>query len=71
MNVLEKKALIRRVINVKNYCSARDIFLTLCILFPKESEQFKSSSEIGQLIIQMVDIKFVRNGKTSPKLYFI
>ena len=71
MNILEKKTLIRKVFNVKNYVSARDIFLALCILYPKLSIQFKSSSEIGQLIVQMKDIKFIRNGRTSPKLYFI
>ena len=71
MNVLEKKALIRKAINFKNYVSAREIFLVLCILYPVQSECFKGASEIGQLLIQMQDIRYIKNGKTTSKLYFI
>jgi len=68
MNVIEKKALILKILNCKNYITSRDIFLTMCILFPNESEEFKSPMEIAQLILQIHEIK---NTLTNPKLYFI
>ena len=72
MNTLEKKKLILQIVkNSEQLMTARDIFLVLCISYPKKSEFFKSPMEIAKLIESIKEIKFRRIHPTSPKIYYI
>jgi len=69
MKIRAQKDILRKIIGIKQYVTARDIFLASIILYPEAD--FKSPAQIAQILEQMNDIKFVRSHATSPKLYKI
>lgn len=69
MNTLEKKKLLYKIVEIKSYVTAKEVFLTSLILFP--DVDFKSPAQIGKYLEHLKGIKFKRAYKTTPKLYYI
>ena len=69
MKIREQKEILRKIVSIRKYVTARDIFLASIILYPESN--FISPAQLGQILEQMKDIKSIKSHTTSPKMYFI